>query len=325
MTKTAKIINRLMGLAVIAIMLVGMILMPGKALALESMDKDALVTLTVGLSGTEEPVPGMEFKAYKVADMDENAAFTVDPAFAGYSIDFSGIQNQEDWRTLSQTLQNYIARDGVAPSYTAVTNDNTQAEFGFVEKGLYLILADSYEYNYNTYTITATMVAVPNIDTTTDSWVYDVAVSAKYTSEEVPPIVPGTSGLEVIKLWKNEDGVTRPETIIAQLICDGNVVEEVELNKENGWKHTWTGLEAGKTYAVTEKAVPDGYTVAITYENSIYTITNTGNPPGTPPTTPPSNPPKLPQTGVPWVPVIAFGGSGVVLLGAGLIRRKDDK
>lgn len=317
MTNKVKRIKKILVLMMAVAMLFGMVQI---SFAAEAMDMSQPLTLDVALSG-EDKVPGMEFKIYKVASMDEYTRFTVESKFESYSIDFTGIENQDDWRTLAQTLQGYILRDAVAPDYTALTDDQGVAAFGEVERGVYLLLADRYEYQGTAYIADAAMLSVPNVDDATEEWVYNVGITAKYSTESVPPEIPETPGLEVIKLWRNEDSVTRPNGITAQLICDGAVIDEVVLNKENGWKHVWTGLEAGKTYSVTEKDVPEGYAVAISYESQIFTITNTGNTPPPPGTPPPDVPPTLPQTGVPWIPVIAVGGTGLVLFVAGLIRR----
>ena len=310
---------------------------PGFAFAAEEMDGDKPLTLSVSLAGDELVVPGIQFKAYRIAAMDERINFTVNPKYAEYNIDFSLIADQNNWSTLSQTLQNYIIRDGIEADYTASSNEFGWANFGEIERGLYLILAEPFTFDDVRYRVVANMIAAPSVDELTDEWVYDLAIGSNYKSESEPAGMLNTSGLQVIKKWVNDESLSRPEKIDVQLICDGEIIDTVELNQSNEWKHSWDSIEANKTYAVTEKDVPEGYSVSVSSEDDIYTITNSGMTSSastssgtqttTPPTTaaPPSKPPTLPRTGVPWVPAAILGVSGLILFLAGAVKKASEK
>lgn len=82
--------------------------------------------------------------------------------------------------------------------------------------------------------------------------------------------VRATTSVSVTKEWNDEndhDGL-RPASVSVQLYADGKPSgEPVELNKENGWKHTFDGLtkySKGKeiVYTVAESAV-NGYTSTV--------------------------------------------------------------
>ena len=288
------------------------------ALAYEAIDMDRDATLAVEFT-TGVKVSGMEFRAYKVADVDENASFTLTDAISMYGLAMP--TDQSGYRNLAETLSAYVARDGITPNASAFTDAAGRAEFGTLEKGLYLVLADSYTFAENqiTYTALPTLVALPNsVDGNT--WIYDVTISPKYT--EVPPL-PTTGekiDINVIKVWSGEsDQSKRPTSIQAELICDGAVMDTVTLNSENNWRHTWKELPADKTYSVTEKEVPTGYTVTITREGNTFTINNYKG--GTPPVTPPQIP-KLPNTGQLWWPVPALVIGGGLLVALGTLRKK---
>lgn len=305
------------------------------AFALEEFDTETPTTMTASFTGQASNVDGIVLDVYKVADFDKDIVFKVDETFADYSIDFSGIDNQDDWRTIGTTLRNYIMRDQIEADFSKATVNGT-ADFGEVEPGLYLVLGpDFYVFEETEYSVDITLVAVPGLDEN-EKWINEVVFSPKYTYQNPPP-APGTKGLKAIKLWKDDgvEGVTRPESIELELVCEGEIVETVTLNKENGWTYEWGALDSTKSYAITEKNVPEGYTVAINTEVDTCTVTNTAKPPTppTPPTpTPPENPPKtppaaplLPSTGVPWIPAIVLGGSGSVLFLMGVIRRGSGK
>ena len=131
------------------------------------------------------------------------------------------------------------------------------------------------------------------------------------TNTENPPT---TTEVPVEKVWKDADGAdldaesTTPVKVQLVKTVDGKstpVGEPIELNADNGWKHTFTNLPLtekidGKKldiqYTVEELAV-EGFTSKVTGNaKDGFTITNTEIPPTTPPTTPPSTPPTTPPS-----------------------------
>ena len=100
--------------------------------------------------------------------------------------------------------------------------------------------------------------------------------------------IPEETEVTVVKKWvdnDDQDGI-RPTSVKVQLLANGEVKEEVELNEENNWKHTFKELpvkENGQeiSYEVEEKEVPEGYEKSIketTKEgttNISFEITNT--------------------------------------------------
>ena len=317
MFKKKRNLKRVMTVLMAVIMLVSM--MAPMAYAYEKIDMDKPATLTVEFTSGPK-VAGMEFRIYKIADVDEDAVFTFLDSIAAYGVAMP--DDQAGYRALAETLSGYIARDGVTPTATAITDAAGKAAFGQQEKGLYLVLADRYTdpKDEMTYIVSPSLVALPN-STDGNSWIYDVTISPKYTS--VPP-VPKTEGetidINVIKVWSGEANKDkRPTFVYAELICDGQVIDTVTLNSGNNWRHTWKDLDATKTYNVTEKEVPAGYTVTITRDGNTYTMNNYSGevPRKTPPETP-----RLPNTGQLWWPVPILAGAGLVLIVLGKLRKR---
>ena len=95
---------------------------------------------------------------------------------------------------------------------------------------------------------------------------------------------PGKTSLTVKKHWsdaEDQDG-KRPESIEVQLYADGKPVEgsKAELNEQNSWSHTWTGLDQKKagqniSYEAKEGKVPDGYEAS--YNNEVTGTTEITN------------------------------------------------
>ena len=92
--------------------------------------------------------------------------------------------------------------------------------------------------------------------------------------------------VSVSKSWddgENQDGI-RPESIVVNLKNGSSTVKSIELNAENEWSYTFTGLPKNLNgnvieYTVDEANVPVGYTPTITGNiDTGYTITNTYTP-----------------------------------------------
>lgn len=100
---------------------------------------------------------------------------------------------------------------------------------------------------------------------------------------------PGLTSVSVRKVWEdsdNQDGI-RPDAITVQLLADGEVIQEQELNEENDWKFIFADLDEYKqgevgqlvNYTIEEVDV-EGYESIVTPvdsdgENSYaYQVTN---------------------------------------------------
>ena len=95
--------------------------------------------------------------------------------------------------------------------------------------------------------------------------------------------IPAITEVTVKKEWNdnnNQDGI-RPTLIIVELLADGTAINEVTLDENNGWTHTFTDLPLKNNgteiiYTVQEKVVPTDYTeTQRTNSKNNYTIINT--------------------------------------------------
>ena len=191
----------------------------------------------------------------------------------------------------------------VVDTKTVTASDSWKYEFKDIKK----YDADNVEIKY-----TIQEEAVTDYETSYQG--YDI------TNTYTPPVVP-TVDVNGTKTWVDDNDAAglRPTSITVNLLKNGIKIDSVEVNADNGWKYSFTGLpkqENGQdiVYTVSEEAVAK-------YETSYqgYDITNTYTPPVVPtdpveptdpevpvvPTDPevpviPSNPetPKLPATGI---------------------------
>lgn len=345
-----KLHFRKMGLWLTCLLLITALL-PVTAFAWEMVNIDKTdCTLTI-----QYPCAGIEFRLYRVADISKSGEFTPTENFKESKVSFVGLDST-GWRDAATTLDGYIALHKLSPVDTRTTNSDGKLTFSPQKTGLYLVTWDRHTTGGYTYTPQPFLVSLPGLGTGGD-WVYAVEAEPKYDKEEVPdnpPDEPDTVTLKVQKVWKdNGDTASRPSSVTVQLLKDGVVYKEVELNAANNWMHMWTGLNADHTWQVVEKNVPDGYTVSVGRTGVTFTVTNTLTPPPPPPPDEPDNPPDepddpdipdhpdtpdmpdtpdnpdepdepdIPQTGQLWwpVPLLACGGMGLFL--AGWLKRRN--
>lgn len=166
---------------------------------------------------------------------------------------------------------------------------------------------------------------------------------------------PSYTSLTVNKEWILDDGGEAPVSVTVELLRNNRVYEEVTLDEDNDWSHTWTRLDDRYNWKVQEADVPDGFTAEVSHRGTIWTITNDDIPedPETPPEEPdepdepdtpedpvtpdepdvpdtpdtpdePNTPnePTLPQTGQNWRLVWILAITGAVLVLVGILGKK---
>ena len=213
-------------------------------------------------------------------------------------------------RSLAQTLDAYVARDKLTPLLSQKTGEDGMVSFEGLSPGLYLVLGESYTQDNTVYTPSPMLFYLPS-QGEDGGWEYEVTASCKFDQEE---ITDATVSRKVQKVWKDSGNQSkRPEMVFVQLLENGAVVDTVALSEENNWEYTWEGLDASSRWQVAETNVPDGYTVTVTQEGTLFVVTNTY---------PGKTPPKLPQTGLLWWPVPLLACAGLVLVIAGAAARR---
>ena len=298
------------------------------ALAYGPIDLTKKSTLTIQYEWAK-----VEFRIYRVADVTERAEYKLVEPFDKYSI--SMVQKDQDgWRSVAQTLKDYIFRDVIPPLYRVKTDENGCIKLTDMEPGVYLVVGNNTGEGDFLRFPSPYLVMLPSPDGN-DNWSTDVKTTVKYTSRPKNPR-HGTVERRVIKIWDDGgDTSQRPSKIEVQLLRDGKVWKTVSLSAQNNWKWRWQGLSSLHEWQIVEKEVPEDYEVSIERdgENGKVVITNKlvkipETTPADEPTvpseeeTPPETDEKLPQTGIIWWPVGALASVGMIMLLAGWVQRK---
>lgn len=268
-------------------------------------------SLSVSFAPEGKAAEGVRFSVWRVADVNVACEFTPTDSYADFSpMAMLADPDAESYRILSTMLPGYIAENAIAPDAEAGTDAQGMARFAGLPVGLYLVVGEVYAADRQFHTPEAFMVALPD-RLEDDSWLYDVAVEAKYTSVSDSEDVD----ISVVKIWS--DSATNAHSTDYVLVClyDGDILYDKQmLSKENNWTYTWKGLYGGTTWNLSELKYPSGYTPQVERRGNLFVVTNTKPADKTPGT--------LPQTGQLWWPVPLLLAGGVLLLVLGFVKRK---
>lgn len=272
------------------------------AKTLVDTDEECSITISYQHADTE-------FSLYKVADVTVTYRFPVTEQFEGYKVDFDALDSDE-WKDMAETLAGYVKRDEVEPLATGLTDQNGTFTFENLSVGVYLVIGEQVQDGDYIYRCKSFLAFVP-LETETGEWDYEPEFLPKPSGDPIELL-----DRTVMKIWK-DDGLkeNRPAEIQIQLLKDGEVFDEVSLNADNNWMHTWEDLSSEFTWQVVEKEVPGDYTVSISEEGTVFEVVNAleGEP---------EKPEGLPQTGQLWWPVPILAVAGLLFFMIGWVRRR---
>lgn len=291
-------------------MLVAALFIPAQAFAADPIEVDTEASLQIEFIVGEEPASDVEFRVYRVAEVNRAVEFTPVAPFDNYSLNLSE-PTSDLYRAFATLLPGYIAADKIAPYAVARTGEDGIAKFENLETGLYLVVGDVY-HGYREYvTPESFMICLPE-RLEDETWNYDVVCRVKYSSVPDADLID----IEVLKVWDDNNDSDRPSSVTVELY-DGDVLfDTVVLNKGNNWAHRWTDLYGDTIWSVREAEVPDGYVVSVEKQEGRFVVTNTADEPL------PETGGKLPQTGMLWWPVPVLAIAGLLLIALGVSKRK---
>ena len=272
--------------------------------AADNIDLTKSGSITVQLRDVGQPDKpiGGTIRLHKVGDasiVDYNLTFTLTSAFALSGVSLDNVNAAG----LADTLAAYADANSVPG--TLVTADRPgKAIFTGLSTGLYLVSQENAVSGY--YKMSPFLVSLPM--TVNSAWDYDIEAAPKVESPKYE------FDLTVRKVWQ-DNNKDRPEEITVQLICEGAVVEEVTLSRENSWRYTWKKLSSLKEWEVRELPLSSDYSVTYTRSRNTITITNKAS----------WYNPGLLQTGqLNWpVPVLFGAGLLFMVLGVLLLRKRE--
>lgn len=295
-------------------------MLPGPAWAAGFIDTGKEVSLTIVARQGETDIQGAQFAVYLVATYDQYGEISVTEDFDRFNLDIRG-ENDALWNQMIPVLEGWANTAELVPADSGATDDNGVLRIPTgdqkLAQGLYLVVGRSHTQDGTVYTPASFLVSLPGRSAEDDSWVYDVSVAPKFESH---PEKTDTISRKVLKIWEDKGYENkRPREITVYLFKDGAIYDTVVLSEENGWSHTWEGLDPNAKWSIAENAMKD-YAVEIVREGITFVITNRYADAPPPPTKPGGG--KLPQTGQLWWPVPVLFALGLALLVIGMARRR---
>ncbi len=162
---------------IISVILCLVCLMAGLSLnvfAIDLIDVDRNVSVSVTYKVGETLVRGAEFSIFRVADTDEWAQFTLCGEFAGYSGKINGLVTAAEWDNAASQICSYAESKKITPLYTAVTDENGVVTFrNGLKPGLYLLTSTETKYNDKFYNSLPCLMILPGRSVESDDLIYD--------------------------------------------------------------------------------------------------------------------------------------------------------
>lgn len=247
------------------------ILASNTAIAKEIIDQNKSSSLSLNYKYDDIKINNVNVKIYKVADMGTNFRYTLTSDFSSYPITINGIDNKDDWNTISNTLCSYVYSDKINYTKSNIINNN-KVKFNNLTPGLYLVITDVIDEKKFILEFDSFLINLPSVN---ENGILNYDVTAQPKPSYYEPKYEDVS-YSVIKEWK-DTGKDRPESIDIIIYMNGEEYENVTLSSENNWSYSWNHLDDGTKFSVIEKNVPKDYTVSIEKNERKYIIVNTKN------------------------------------------------
>lgn len=161
------------------------------AYAIDPIDVNADVSLSVSLISGKTPIPGAEFRLYRVGNTNEWAEFTLCGSFMGYKGAINGFETADEWDKAAAALTEYAEKNKITPASKIRTNSNGTVSFtNNIRPGLYLVVCGEVTYKGMIYSARPCLVCVPNREANSDEWQYDASILVKPGIKPVPSPTP---------------------------------------------------------------------------------------------------------------------------------------
>ncbi len=285
-------------------------------------DSECTLSITYGYDGLK--FASAEVSIYKIASVSADFQYTYTNDFAPVKLDLNGIDTSDDWNTVKSTLDSFIASNKIKPTTTVKTDENGVAVFKKLSVGLYFVSMTAVNKDGFRYYFYPTLVSLPNLNAQTKDWDYSVSVAPK---PEVDPPDDNTHDdvrYKVVKLWRNDHGISRPNTVTVDIIRNYTVVKTVILSEATGWSYEWIADNDGSVWNVAERNVPSDYVSVVDKYTTTFTITNTVPEDKTPVGDKPSNPKTGDSTNL-TLYIMLMCISGIVLIVLGITGKRKSK
>ena len=228
------------------------------------LDRKGSITLHVTNSSTGEPLEGVTFRLYFIANAYQSGNSVRYELIKPYDEANISIDNLQDSHLPIHLAAFAVFRS--LPCTEKAADENGGIIFNDLTPGVYLLVPYGNFEGY--YMPSPFIVNIPKYDSGKQIWEFDINATPKML------IIDGetetiTTYISVQKIWDTDE--KHPDSITVVLMRDMEIYDTVQLSKSNNWSYRWDGLTKNHVWNVVEKEVPDGYRVQ--YESSSNTVT----------------------------------------------------
>ncbi len=239
--------------------------------AKELIDINKLGSLTINYSYDNYHFDKTNVSIYYIASVTTDFKYQLSSDFMNYPVKINGINSDEEWNILKQTLNSYIEVDNINETIKESIKANTVL-IKNLKPGLYLVKTnkintDNYQLLFDSF-----LISIPNLEEN-GQWNYDVTVYPKAKSY-LPKYEEIT--YTVIKKWQ-DNKKNRPKNIEIEIYKNNILINTQLLSNHNDWTYKWNALDDGSNWIVVERNIPSNYNVSISKENNHFNIINTDN------------------------------------------------
>lgn len=167
-------------------LLLALLLLPVQAYAIDPIDLDRSVDLTVCYLRGEKGLSGAKFNLYRVADTTAFAVFTAAGDFKDFPGKINDLESTEKWDALAKELLNYAKKSNISPIASGRTDTDGECVFTNLTPGLYLVVGQEVTVGRTTYSCNPAVVCLPGRDANAEEWSYQVSVYPKLEARTLP-------------------------------------------------------------------------------------------------------------------------------------------
>lgn len=176
---------------IFAVALVGMLVCGSVPAMAEDTAETSFGPCTLRVEYLDEttPLSGVDFRVYRVADMEEWGYYEYEAAFADSDVALQYEMTNDEWVSAALDLAAFAYANRISPDMTGTTNRDGLIVFKDIDAGLYLVEGDAIDIGKTRYTPQVFCVVVPDRDVFGNP-VYTVSVNPKFETSPVPETPP---------------------------------------------------------------------------------------------------------------------------------------
>lgn len=181
------------------------------AFAVEHIDSSRTGSLSMTCEYEQAPLKGLSFDLWHVAGVSEDGSYQLDSEFSACGVDLGSLELASEWDAAAKVMYGVASGASSGASGKAAVSSGASALpvvahdvsgatgrvlFTGLKPGLYLVSASELVKGKKRYEVAPCLVAVPHLDGTGVTWLYDVKAVPKIEEKDnndEPGSNPGTN------------------------------------------------------------------------------------------------------------------------------------